>query len=142
MGSNPSHANNVLYYFHKSVTFLWGKNSKCTSLIMNGFYHIWFCMEIYENLKLILPELCEGECEGDCIEMTGWVNVIPWALGISLTLIWPSDVAFRVEGCKGLAFEELVVDGLKKDIKKLKIEKIYLEYIHKMILDQDIIQKY
>ena len=89
----------------------------------------------------ILPELCEGECEGDCIEMTGWVNVIPWALGISLTLIWPSDVAFRVEGCKGLAFEELVVDGLKKDIKKLKIEKIYLEYIHKMILDQDIIQK-
>ena len=70
----------------------------------------------YENLKLILPELCEGECEGDCIEMTGWVNVIPWALGISLTLIWPSDVAFRVEGCKGLAFEELVVDGLERKI--------------------------
>ena len=64
----------------------------------------------------ILPELCEGECEGDCIEMTGWVNVIPWALGISLTLIWPSDVAFRVEGCKGLAFEELVVDGLERNI--------------------------
>ena len=28
----------ILYFFHKSVTFLWGKNSKCTSLIMNGFY--------------------------------------------------------------------------------------------------------
>ena len=35
--SNPGHANDILYYFHKSITFLWGKNSKCTCLIMNGF---------------------------------------------------------------------------------------------------------
>ena len=97
-------------------------------------------MERYENLKIILPELCEGECEGDCIEMTGWVNVIPWALGISLTLIWPSDVAFRVEGCKGLAFEELVVDGLERKIwKKIKNRK-YIFRVYKMIFDQDIIQ--
>ena len=38
MGSNHGHDKYILYYFHKSVTFMWGKNSKCTSLIMNGFY--------------------------------------------------------------------------------------------------------
>ena len=37
VGSNPGHAIDILYYFHKSITFLWGKNSKCTRLIINGF---------------------------------------------------------------------------------------------------------
>ena len=38
VGSNPGCANSIfLYYFHKSITFWAGKNSKCTSLIMNGF---------------------------------------------------------------------------------------------------------
>ena len=35
-GFFPGHANNILYYFHKSITFLAGKNPKCMSLIMNG----------------------------------------------------------------------------------------------------------
>ena len=44
------------------------------------------------------------------MEMTGWVKVMPCAApGISLTLTWPSVVGFTFEGCKGLAFEELVV---------------------------------
>ena len=38
VGSKPGLTILFSIFFHKSITFLQGKNSKCTSLIMNRFY--------------------------------------------------------------------------------------------------------
>ena len=56
MGSNPGLAYNNMYYFQKSVTFLCGKKSKCTSLIMNGFYQdLFYNFTVHTNQKNQLP---------------------------------------------------------------------------------------